>query len=174
MCAVNTPGVKTVLHTGCSGHPLPAYLEGCRETRVDIDPACNPDIVASITDLGEIGQYDIVLCSHTLEHVYGHEVPVALSEFRRVLVEGGHVVILVPDLEDIKPTHEVIGEAPGLQITGMDLIYGLSSCVEQSSHWAHKTGFTRQTLEDAMNKAGFSEVAVKRIPYYNLLGTGRK
>jgi SAM-dependent methyltransferase len=153
---------------------LPAYLEGCTETRVDIDPACNPDIVASITDLGEIGQFDIVLCSHTLEHVYHHEVPIALSEFRRVLVDGGHAVILVPDLEDVKPTNEIIGEAPGLRITGLDLIYGLSSCVAQSPHWAHKTGFTRQTLRDALANAGFGQITIKRIPYYNLLGTGVK
>lgn len=171
---MNTPGVKTVLHTGCSGHPLPEYLAGCRETRVDIDPACNPDIVASITDLGEIGQYDIVLCSHTLEHVYAHEVPIALSEFKRVLVDGGSVVILVPDLEDVKPTNDIIGEAPGLKITGLDLIYGLGSCVAQSSHWAHKTGFTQKTLEEAMTKAGFQDPSVQRIPYYNLLGVGKK
>lgn len=170
---MTTPG-KHVLHTGCSGHPLPEYLAGCRETRCDIDPLCNPDIVASITDLGDIGQFDIVLCSHTLEHVYHHEVPVALSEFRRVLVDGGSVVILVPDLEDVKPTNEIIGEAPGLKITGLDLIYGLSSCVAQSPHWAHKTGFTQQTLTDALKAAGFKEPTVKRIPYYNLLAVGVK
>ena len=170
---MTTPG-KRVLHTGCSGHPLPDYLAGCIETRCDIDPACNPDIVASITDLGGIGQFDIVLCSHTLEHVYHHEVPIALAEFRRVLVDGGHAVMLVPDLEDVRPTNEIIGEAPGLQITGLDLIYGLSSCVAQSPHWAHKTGFTQKTLTDAMTAAGFKDPTVKRIPYHNLLAVGAK
>jgi len=44
---MNIPG-KSVLHTGCSGHPLPAYLAGCREIRLDIDRACELTLLQAL------------------------------------------------------------------------------------------------------------------------------
>ena len=85
-----------VLHVGCGSEPLPAWLGEVTETRLDIEPACNPDIVATMTDLGAIGPFDMVYSSHCLEHLMPYEVPVALSEFRRVLAPGGVVMINVP------------------------------------------------------------------------------
>src|SRR5918992_182575 len=44
------------------------------------------------------GSYDVVLSSHTLEHVAN---PLrALSEWKRVLATGGHLVLAVPHLEN--------------------------------------------------------------------------
>ena len=42
---------------------------------------------------------DAVFSSHNIENLYPHEVPVALSEFLRVLKPDGFVVITCPDLQ---------------------------------------------------------------------------
>jgi predicted SAM-dependent methyltransferase len=166
--------MKELLHVGCSGHPLPAWLTGYRETRLDIDPGCKPDIVASMTDLGAIGPFDMIFCSHALEHVYPHQVPVALSEFIRVLKPGGAAVVLVPDLGDVRPTDEVLYRTDDGPVTGLDLIYGIARTVEASLHWAHHTGFTAKTMADAFNTAGFSKITVKRLELFNILAVGIK
>lgn len=140
---------------------------------MDIDPRCKPDIVASMTDMGEIGPYDALYCSHTLEHLYPHDVPVALAEFRRVLKPDGAMVLFVPDLEGVSATEEVVYESPCGPITGMDMIYGKASYLAESPFMAHHTGFVAETLEAALTAAGFTGVSVLRIPERNLMGSGR-
>ena len=88
----------SLLHVGCGGDALPDWLAGYDEVRLDIDPLCHPDIVAPMYDLGDIGEYDAILCIHALEHVFPHEVEKALSEFKRVLKVGGYAMVFVPDL----------------------------------------------------------------------------
>ena len=141
---------------------------------MDIDPGCNPDIVGSITDIGDIGEFDVVYSCHCLEHVHGHEVARVLAEFHRVLRPGGAVLIFVPDLENVHPTDEVLFNAPVGPITGMDLFYGKQDMIERMPHMAHKTGFTANSLKASMDAAGFMPVAVKRLHCFNLFGAGRK
>src|SRR3954451_8011278 len=101
----STP-TRTVLHVGC-GVKLPHKLHQAfhtpewRELRLDIDPNVQPDIVGSITDMRmvETASVDAVWSSHNLEHLYAHEVPVALAEFYRVLRPGGFLLITMPDLQ---------------------------------------------------------------------------
>lgn len=162
----------SLLHVGCGGDPLPQWASDYTETRLDIDAAQNPHIIADMVSLGEIGTYDAVYCSHALEHLTSKDVVTALSEFRRVLNDGGFAMVVVPDLEDVKATDEVILNAPIGPITGLDMIYGLRS--SDNPHMAHKTGFVAQTLNKALTEAGFSKVVTKRLTNYNLIGVGVK
>lgn len=164
----------SVLHVGCGHEPLPAWLAGSVETRLDIDPRCAPDIVASMTDMGEIGPFDLVFSSHSLEHLAPHDVPVALAEFRRVLKPGGGLVVFVPDLEGVAPTEELLFESSAGPIRGLDLYYGLRSALPDHPHMAHRCGFVSETLHAALDAAGFAEVAVKRLRDFNLMGAARK
>lgn len=168
--------MKTLLHVGCSGHPLPGMFTGYDETRLDIDPNCSPDILASMTDMGEIGTFDMIYCSHALEHLYPHDVPKALGEFLRVLNDGGHAIVLVPDLQGIEANDTPLYETAEGPVTGLDLIYGVRWTITQSIHWAHHTGFIDRTLEAAMKNAGFRTVIVKRMEagLYNLMAIGVK
>lgn len=164
---------KRVLHVGCGGDPLPEWLEGTIETRLDISPGWEPDIVGDMTDLGDIGKYDIVLAQHCLEHLNIHEANKALSEFSRVLDIGGFVFIVVPDLEDVKATDDVLFFAPSGQITGLDLIYGHTGHVKNHPEMAHKFGYTKKILEKTMNPY-FTKINVRRAKNYNLIATGVK
>jgi SAM-dependent methyltransferase len=162
-----TTGDKSVLVVG-SGHDAGEYWEGYRVTRLDIDPETHPDIVASMTDMGAIGPFSAVYCSHALEHLYPHDVPTALAEFRRVLVPGGVAVVVVPDLEGVAPTDDVL---PGTGLCGLHLFYGDASLIPTQPYMAHHCGFVASTLEAAMTAAGF-KVKTQRASNYNLIGVG--
>jgi ubiquinone/menaquinone biosynthesis C-methylase UbiE len=162
-----------ILHVGCACDPLPEWLKG-QETRLDIADTFNPDILANMCDMGEIGTYDIIYSSHNLEHLYPHDVSKALAEFIRVLNPKGYVVVFVPDLEDVKPTEDVIYESDAGPITGLDLFYGFRSQLKEFPYMAHHTGFTQSTLNKCLFDAGFKTVVTTRISNYSLMGVAIK
>ncbi len=127
-----------------------------------------------MTDMGQIGEFDAIWCCHALEHLSPRDVGVALAEFRRVLRPGGAALILVPDLEDVKPTMEVVYDSPAGPITGHDMYYGHARMVEDNHWMAHKCGFIQHTLRDAMTTAGFLPVQVNRVAHFNLFAIAIK
>lgn len=166
---MSDPTPPRLLHVGCGGDSAPEWAEEFQEVRLDISPENNPDVLASMTDMGDIGEFDSIYCSHALEHLMPHDVGVALGEFLRVLKAGAYAVVAVPDLEDVRPTEDVLYVSPCGPITGLDLMYGLRSALKERPFMAHRTGFTAQTLEKAFVEAGFSQVHVKRMECFNLL-----
>lgn len=160
----------SILHVGCGNeHMSEGMFADYTEVRLDIDPNCNPDIVASMTDMGEIGPFDLVYASHCLEHLAPADVMVALGECLRVLRPGGAVLFFVPDLEGVPMTEDVLYVSPAGPICGLDLMYGLRHCLHLMPYMAHLTAFTRDTLAAALESAGFDRVYVKRIECYNLI-----
>lgn len=165
---------KLILHAGCGNTALPEWLDGA-EVRLDIDPVSKPDIVASLTDMGQIGGFDAVYCCHVLEHLYPRDIPKALGECLRVLKPGGAVLIRVPDLEDVKPTEEVIYQSPAGPVCGLDMYYGMRRLIDLSPHMAHHWGFVKATLHRELEGAGFEQVHVKRVAFgAELFGVGVK
>lgn len=185
-----SPGDKTriVLHVGCGRHnPQKLHPEfrgpEWRELRLDIDPAAKPDIVATMTAMDGVGSLsvDAVWSSHSLEHLYPHEVPVALGEFHRVLGLGGFVLITVPDLVSIARyiaedrLDEPIYVSPAGPIAAMDILFGCRALVKRNrTHMAHRTGFSPRTLESALASAGFGDITVRTDTRFNLWAVGHK
>ena len=174
---VTPAGVSTpagfLLSVGAGKDDLQKWREsGYVCVTLDIDQRTAPNIVGNMTDLGMIrdGMYSVVFCSHSLEHLYPHEVPRALAEFHRVLKSGGRAIVLVPDLEGVPATDDVL---PGSTTCGLHLYYGDSSQIEEFPAMAHHCGFVESTLRDVMEKAGFS-VETKRMSNYNLMAIGIK
>lgn len=162
--------MRTVLIAG-AGSEGPQWTEqGWSVVRLDIDPRTNPDVVGSMTDLGEIGPFDAVACNNALEHLYPHEVPRAIAEFHRVLAPGGYAVVIVPDLEGVSPTMDVI---PGTPFCGLHLFYGDADKIEESPYMAHHSGFVESTLREVMEAGGFA-VITKRLPMCQLMAVGTK
>lgn len=179
---------KNVLHVGC-GMPDPDKLPRTafpgaywHEIRLDIDVDVAPDIVASITDLSAIpGEcFDAVYSSHNLEHLYPHEVPLALFEFLRILKPEGFALILLPDLQ---ATAELVAQdklkeaayvSPAGPIAPIDMIFGFRPALAAGNHFmAHRTGFTATSLQRQMTQCGFADIEVLRVPeHYALQATG--
>jgi predicted SAM-dependent methyltransferase len=146
-----------------------------QELRVDIDPAAAADLTGSITDMRPSlasGSFDAVWSSHSLEHLAGHEVPSALSEFHRVLKPVGFVLIRCPDLDAVVTAlathgadHVAYVSALG-PVTPLDMLYGHSASIRDGKHhMAHKTGFTAARLGRLLLDAGFSTVLTKSEHY---------
>jgi len=153
------------LHVGCGPASLPAYVfppSVWRETRLDIDPAVAPDVVASIVDMPfASGAYAAVYSSHNLEHLAPHEVPQALAEFFRVLMPNGFAMVSVPDMGLAAARiaegrgDAAVYDAPCGPITAMDMVFGHAGMRRDNPFMAHRTGFTAETLRAAMEVAGF-------------------
>jgi SAM-dependent methyltransferase len=170
---------KIVLNVGCGypAHPgVHPLFQGSewQEVRLDIDPAVNPDIVCSMTDMQPVGSgsIDAIWSSHNLEHLHRHEVPVALFEFLRVLRPGGQVLLTLPDLQKIAELvasdtlEDEAYRSPSGPITPLDMIYGHTPSLARGHyHMAHKTGFTARTLRALLVDAGFAGVTLQREGY---------
>jgi len=138
-----SPGsaLKRVLNAGSGPqtarqtHPL-FRKELWQEVRLDIDPQAKPDVVGSITDMGPLlaQSFDEIWSSHSLEHLYAHEVPLALLEFKRVLKPDGFALIASPDLEAVAAMvlehglNHVAYTSPLGPITPLDLQGPISAC----------------------------------------------
>lgn len=162
--------MRSILIAGCGDEGPQWRDQGWNVVRLDIDPRTSPDIVGSMTALGDIGPFDAVSCNNALEHLYPHEVDRALREFHRVLKPGGWAIIQVPDLQDVKATEDLI---PEIGMCGLHLIYGDPALIEEFPYMAHHCGFTAETLTRSMEMAGFS-VDTKRLGCHQLMGVGTK
>ena len=108
---------KTLLNVGCGPvgriHGFKGF-EGWNEVRLDIDPAVEPDVLGTMTDMSAVatGSVDAIVSSHNIEHLYPHEVPQALAEFLRVLKDDGLVLITCPVEAPRCPGLAVVPTAP--------------------------------------------------------------
>ena len=113
--------------------------------------------------------FDAVWSSHSLEHLYAHEVPRALSEFVRVLKPDGFALITSPDLETVaalvveRGLEHTAYMSPAGRSHPIDMLFGHSASIARGmTFMAHNTGFTSMSIGNALASAGFAEVLVKR------------
>ena len=169
--------MKTFLHVGCGDEPQSNIVgfnnDNWNEIRLDIDESVNPDIVGTLTDMQsvEVGSVDAVYSSHNIEHIFPHEVPVALSEFYRVLKEDGIVVITCPDIQSVGEAiaqdklFETLYESTMGPVTAFDILYGhRETTLDGNVFMIHKGGFTYSTLDKAFFEAGFKARVGGRRP----------
>ncbi len=148
---------------------IPRYYDGFAHLLADIDAAAKPDLLIDARELqsSPAAQFDAIYCSHNLEHFYAHDVRKVLRGFHHVLKEDGFAEISVPDIaglirhvaaNDLELDDELYRTKAGYPISALDMIYGWGVEIERSGQefFAHKTGFTQNTLQKALNKAGFA------------------
>ena len=172
-------GVRTFLHVGCGPNNKhqttpPFATEAWRELRFDIDPGVAPDLVGTMTDMAAVpsGSVDAVYSSHNIEHLYPHEVPLAVAEFLRVLGPSGFAVITCPDLQAVaaRVAEDRLLEPAYTSALGpiapLDMLYGLRSELEAGNvYMAHRCGFTERVLTQTLRAGGFATVATLRRPF---------
>jgi predicted SAM-dependent methyltransferase len=172
--------MKSFLHVGCGrknktqttiGFNTPQW----QEIRFDIDPGVQPDMIGTMTDMKAVAQesVDAIFSSHNIEHLYPHEVPIALGEFLRVLKPDGIAVITCPDLQSVcalvasNQLTQPAYQSPAGAITPLDMLYGHRASLQQGNlYMAHRCGFTRDVLKGTLKGAGFASVVTLARPQY--------
>jgi len=164
--------MPTLLHVGCGPKRKDRTTAGFNtpdwtEIRLDIDPAVRPDVTGTMTDMSAVASasVDAVFSSHNIEHLYPHEVPLALAEFRRVLRDDGYAVITCPDLQSVAALvaqdrlTEPAYVSPAGPIAPLDILYGHRAAMQRGNLFmAHRCGFTRKVLDATLRAAGFQSV----------------
>ncbi len=168
--------MKTFLHVGCGPKRKNQTTRGFNtsdwtELRLDIDPSVQPDIIGTMTDMSAVASVsvDAIFSSHNIEHLYPHEVPLALAEFKRVLRPTGFVVITCPDLQSVcalvaqdKLLDPAYVSSLG-PITPLDILYGHRPPMARGNlYMAHRCGFTQKVLSSTLQSSGFAGVAARR------------
>jgi SAM-dependent methyltransferase len=165
---------RVFVNAGCGpaeAGQLPAYFDGWRQVRVDSDPAVSPDVIADLTDLAAIpdGSVDAVWAAHCVEHVYEHQVPIVLAEFRRVLRADGFAVVIVPDLQGLghylseDRLHEEVYRSAAGPVSAHDMIFGFGAAIAGGrASMAHRCGFTPGTLQRCFRALPFAETLLRR------------
>ncbi len=177
--------MKTFLHIGCGPKRKDKTTRGFatdlwQEIRLDIDASVSPDIIGTMTDMSAVpsASVDAIFSSHNIEHLYPHEVPVALAEFKRVLKPDGFAVITCPDLKSVcaliaeDKLTDTAYTSPGGPIAPLDILYGHRPAMARGNLFmAHRCGFTERVLSGTLQSAGFATVgtlARGRAPFFDL------
>ena len=163
-----------MVNVGCGAREstrLPRYFDGWRQLRVDVDPRVEPDLIADLTDLSAIPNEsaDAVWASHCVEHLFDHQVKVALREFRRILRDDGFVCIIVPDLQSVAEfvaadrLHEPIYQSAAGAVTPHDVLFGFGPAIANgNTSMAHHCGFTPGAMRRHFHGVPFGEVMLRR------------
>lgn len=182
--------MKTFLHVGCGPSHKDLTTAGFntaewQELRFDIDKSVSPDLVGTMTDMSSVQteSVDAIYSSHNIEHLYPHEVPLALAEFKRVLKPDGFAVITCPDLQSVcaliadDKLTEAAYTSPAGPIAPLDILYGhRSSMARGNLYMAHRCGFTEKVLAGTLQAAGFATVASRKrgSPAFDLFAVASK
>lgn len=161
---------------GSKTTPISSHYDGWEHSLLDIDPRGAPDIVCDARQLESLtaNQFDAIYCSHNLEHYYRHDVFKVLRGFIHVLAPDGFAEIRVPDVKAVMrrvvdtdmDIGDVLYNSASGAITAHDVIYGWGKEIEASgqNYYAHKTGFTPQSLEQTLGQAGFRRTIIFIVP----------
>lgn len=155
---------------GSKSIPIPAHYSLWQHDLLDIDSRGKPDVVCDARELKTLaaGRYDAVYCSHNLEHYYPHDATKVLRGFLHVLKPDGFAEIRVPDLNSVMKrvveskldVEDVLYQSAKGPMSVRDVIYGWGKEIEESGvdFYAHKTGFTADSLERLLRQSGFANV----------------
>jgi predicted SAM-dependent methyltransferase len=158
------------LYLGCAKPPVhPQHLQIIDSTWTLIDLYVDdPSVIKMDARHLEYPENSVskIYTSHLLEHFGLKEVQDALLEWYRALQPGGELIISVPDLlwaseELIRLENEEPPRSPVFYNSKMimEIIYGN----QEHEGEFHKSGFTKNILEECLENAGFKNIKIKSI-----------
>ena len=152
-----SPGVG--LNLGCGHVRWPGWvnvdLKGgdlrCDIRDLDVLPADHADAVAAI---------------HVLEHFHAWETPDILTEWRRVLKPGGKLILELPCIDKVL-NHIYQCMQQGLELTPtMTWHVFWGNPKYRNEFMVHKWGYTKNSLKETLEAAGFRDVTFERPRYH--------
>jgi SAM-dependent methyltransferase len=170
-------GGKTFLHVGVGSFndKIPNKFKGWKEIKLNVDPATNPDICTSLTNLGDIedGTFDAVWCPFSLRQVYSDQVNHVFQDLLRILKVDGFLYSQMYDLQKVAEFVEEKGlntplfKAPAGPICGLDIFYGFRRAHAAGAHDANlpRTGFDMALFGSMAREAGFRDIRLQHEGY---------
>ncbi len=154
------------LNIGCGPHRIDGY------TGVDLLPGPAVDIVAPCDQLPyKDGEVTEILAEHLIEHLTYFQFNKAMAEWYRVLKPGGFLIIECPDLLGLCKQF-VDSNEYGRYTTYKGYwpiiahIYGHQRGKNEAEEMSqvHKSGYTREHLQNILFGLGYDIVAVPELP----------
>jgi predicted SAM-dependent methyltransferase len=131
----------------------------------NIQPGPGVDFVGACTNLSMFADGSIaeIYASHVLEHLgYVAELPLALSEMRRVLAPGASIRISVPDLDVLAALLCDPATLPQDRFKVMRMLFG----GQVDDHDYHRVGLNFDFLASFLHQAGFE--ATEKVEEFGL------
>lgn len=136
-----------------------------------------PDIQMDAGDISEHEWmhhlFDVVYCSHTLEHIPREKTGAVFRGFHHALKPSGMLMIRVPDLvqainhmvENNREFHQQVDPESEntllARVTYHDIIYGMDSLVKKNPGQRHVQAFTPASLAWGLEYVGFKQFFTK-------------
>ena len=138
--------LPTRLNVGCGWDRREGYLN------VDLQEFHEPDLVGDARNLPDLpsGHFEEILAIDVLEHLPREDCAVALAEWSRLLVDGGRLVLQVPDVVGVA---RLLCERPTVEDQRI-LVQNLFGTQAYTGDW-HQNGFTELLLRAELHEAGF-------------------
>jgi predicted SAM-dependent methyltransferase len=135
------------LHLGCGSVYHPKFIN------IDGLPAPHVHYVRVIDDLSPFGNksVDLIYACHCLEHFPHGKVPEVLSEWFRVLKDGGVLRLSVPNFDLLLDIYKENGR-------DINTILGIVMGNQNYKFNFHMTIFNRSSLQDLLKTTGFKHV----------------
>jgi predicted SAM-dependent methyltransferase len=132
---------------------------------LDVQPGAVVDFVGNCRDLSQFASESVsaIYASHVLEHLgFRDELPRALAEIRRTLVQDGPFLMSVPDLKILSRLFLDNRLTATERMTAMMMMFG----GQVDEHDYHYVGMYREFLSRLLRDAGFR--SVKQVPRFGL------
>jgi SAM-dependent methyltransferase len=154
---VGARGEELRLDLGAGDTRRPGFLS------VDIRPEAAPDLVADVADPPAYldGFVAEMRARHVLEHLDRQRAEHALRRWRQLLVPGGVLHVVVPDLEfhARQLLGEVLSPWPDQEAHAMAGFFGWSAPERGGGTWdRHQWGYSWSALERLLEQVGFDRI----------------
>jgi len=141
------------LHLGCGNRRLEGYVN------IDLRKTGATDLVCNIRKLPyPDNSAELIETYHVIEHLPRHELPKVLSEWNRILMHGGSLIIECPNFD------ETVKEYIEGKKKRIDNIFGL----QRFDGDTHLFGYNFESLKDILEKAGFRDIQEKEPQDYHV------
>lgn len=154
---VRMEGLSSLLWVGCGGRK--DEFPGCQVTRVDELKEFNPDVVTpgNILPFND-DTFDILYSAHLLHTFPISELSALLGEWRRVLVDGGRILVKIPNIDY---GIEQSKENPDVALS---VLYGAKSGLNKdlAKTVFERAGFKNLYIYESASKGELSIMGVKK------------
>ena len=144
------------INLGCGDKYWDNYIN------VDVDPDCNPDVVADLTQKlpFEDNYADEIISIHLIEHIDTLKIDNLIQDWFRILKPGGKLIIECPDLEKIAV--HILNQRfrnSDRELWEMYTVYGIFGEQTENAWMRHQWAYTPDSMAELLSKHNFIDIS---------------